>query len=288
MADRRTRRIEHDGPDGRWSLAFRVPEARLRPYVADIICYGEWGTCLSQRRELPSDTVTVIINLGPQLRVVHPAETATAYGEGDAFISGLSDTFALTETDGSQEGVQIRFTPIGAHLMTGLPMHRLANVVVPLENVFGPAVRELIARLHGCADWDRRFALVEAAIAARLCAAASMPEDVVWAWERLRSSDGRIAIADLADGLDISRKHLVERFRDAIGLRPKTIARVLRFRNAVRLLGGADAPAWADIALACGYYDQAHLIRDFRQFAGCTPGDFIRRRVAGQENIRAD
>jgi AraC-like DNA-binding protein len=66
----------------------------------------------------------------------------------------------------------------------------------------------------------------------------------------------------------------VARFREHIGLPPKTVARVLRFEQAVRLAEETEL-SWLEIALRCGYYDQAHLIRDFRAISGCTPGTFF-------------
>lgn len=90
---------------------------------------------------------------------------------------------------------------------------------------------------------------------------------------------GCLGIGRLAAEIGCSRKHLVAGFGSEIGLPPKTLARILRFARVLRRLDGADRPAWAEIALDCGYYDQAHLIRDFRQFAGTTPAAWLRRRL---------
>ena len=77
----------------------------------------------------------------------------------------------------------------------------------------------------------------------------------------------------------------VAQFRREVGLPPKTLARILRFHRARGLIvapGGAD---FAEVADLCGYYDQAHLIRDFREFAGCTPAEFRRRRLPDEHGI---
>jgi len=78
-----------------------------------------------------------------------------------------------------------------------------------------------------------------------------------------------------------SRKRLIDRFQTEIGVPPKTVARLIRFQHALRLIDGQTRPRWSEIVHACGYYDQSHLIRDFHQFAGCTPGELARRRMPG-------
>ena len=84
-------------------------------------------------------------------------------------------------------------------------------------------------------------------------------------------------IGDLTTALGCSRKHLVSQFRDQVGLPPKQVARVLRFESVVRALGDARPRSWTEVAMGAGYYDQAHLIRDFNEFAGCTPTEFVAR-----------
>jgi AraC-like DNA-binding protein len=78
----------------------------------------------------------------------------------------------------------------------------------------------------------------------------------------------------LAEELGWSRKRLAARFREEIGLTPKAVARVLRFERAVQLAERGDI-GWGRLARECGYYDQAHLIHEFRAISGCTPGTFF-------------
>jgi transcriptional regulator GlxA family with amidase domain len=88
----------------------------------------------------------------------------------------------------------------------------------------------------------------------------------------------------VADEFGVSARTLERRVLDHAGLPPSTLRRVLRFRRAFRLLDQAPPGTWSRIATSAGYYDQAHLIRDFRQFAGAPPAEFFR---AGPELARA-
>jgi AraC-like DNA-binding protein len=88
-----------------------------------------------------------------------------------------------------------------------------------------------------------------------------------------------VSFAELARDAGWSRRQFTARFTRAAGLPPKTFARVLRFQRAKALLAAAGGPSLSEIALDCGYYDQAHLNRDFRAFAGCTPTELMARRL---------
>ena len=103
--------------------------------------------------------------------------------------------------------------------------------------------------------------------------------EIAWAWRQLAQSDGRIAIASLTDELGWSPKRLIARFRAQIGLPPKQAARLLRFQRASEDLAPAAASDWCAFAQDYGFYDQAHLINEFRRFAGDTPDGLLRRRL---------
>jgi AraC-like DNA-binding protein len=102
---------------------------------------------------------------------------------------------------------------------------------------------------------------------------------VAWAFDRLLATDGRIQVGTLAGKIGWSRKHLVTRFNAEIGLGPKTLARVVRFNRVTALAEGRAGGGWADIAAACGYSDQAHLVRDFHDLAGTTPVAWLAQRA---------
>ena len=85
-----------------------------------------------------------------------------------------------------------------------------------------------------------------------------------------------------------SRKHLIAQFRDRIGLPPKRVARLIRFGRAVDRLTRQPHRGLAEIALDCGYADQAHLNRDFRQFTGGPPTEMMRRQLPDGGGTRGD
>jgi AraC-like DNA-binding protein len=180
----------------------------------------------------------------------------------------------LTEHDGRSDGMQVDLSPYAARVLFRVPMDSLAGRIVPLEDLLGRRAALLVEQLQETPDWAGRFAVLDATLAGWLTETRPPQPAVSWAFEQLRATHGRVRVAQLAEELGWSRKRLVAGFREHVGLTPKAVARVLRFERAVRLAEETDL-SWLEIALRCGYYDQAHLIREFRAISGCTPGTFF-------------
>ena len=280
--------VRHHSALGQWELVSRAPDPRLRPHVRVYQGYVERTPGVARRLEAPSGDVVLIVELGPAIRVVDPRDPAGATKPRHAFVAGLHDAYVLTESSGAQQAVEVKFAPIGAHLFLGLPMEAIANRAVELEDIFGASAHRLAARLREAPTWEARFALLDATIGARLRDARPPAAGVVRAWRRLNETGGCLGIGALAAEVGCSPRHLIAQFREQIGLPPKTVARVLRFQRAIRLLERDDGTGWAAIAHDCGYYDQAHFIRDFRAFAGRPPGDFLGRRLPDGGGVTGD
>ena len=256
------------------------PERDLRPYVRSYCGYDEETVAFSRRRELATPNPVLIVGFGAPIEVSFPDLRETT--QTSAFVSGASDHYALVDSFGSQRGVQIDLTPLGAFMLLGLPMHELANRTVELGDILGPDGALLPERLSEAGGWGARFKALDGFLAARMADAPRARPDVAWAWRRLCETEGRLRVGELAEELRCSRRHLSARFAEQLGLPPKTLARLLRFGRAARLLGASSAAepqrdrssdrlGLAEIAVECGYHDQAHLNRDFREFAGVSP-----------------
>lgn len=249
-----------------------APHPALRAHVRGYCGYDEDQADPLRRREVINGDVTLIVSFGPPMRLRHPLELRAAGETVGSFLVGMHAPVTITEHDGVSRGVEVNLTPFGGRMLLGLPMHEVAGRVVALDEVLGRLGAELPERLADAAGWEERFALLDSAIGRRMLAAPTPPPDVQRAWRRLAETHGRLPVGVLATELGCSRRHLAARFRDHVGVAPKAAARVMRFHHAMeRLQAGGDR--WADIALDCGYYDQPHLNRDFREFAGITPAE---------------
>ena len=250
--------------------ARRVPAPQLRPYVAGNAEAWEQSNGAAVRlREVPFPGVPLILNLGEPWHVETDGRAATL----DSFLAGLHTTPTFVHGAPSWACIELRLTPLGARRLLGRPMHELRNETVPLEDVL-PGAGELVGRLRDEPSWPARFELVDGFLLRRLADSPAPSPEVEWSWSRLHGSDGRAPIGELADELGWSHRRLIARFRDQIGLAPKTLARVIRFDRAVSALRASAASSLAEVAFDCGYFDQAHLNREFREFAGTSPAAF--------------
>jgi AraC-like DNA-binding protein len=282
----RMRVVRHESESDRWELVHCQPDSRLRGYISSYCLYDEQTASFQRRRELPSDRVTLIVNLGEPIRVGVHADDDRWSDQPAGFLAGLWDTYALTETRGSQRGVQVDLSAVGAHLLLGVPMHELTNRVVTLDELFGAGgtrLREAVATAPGR---ESRFALLDDFFLERLDDARSPVPSVTRALARLHQTGGNVRVRALADEIGCSSRHLIARFNEQVGVSPKLLARILRFERAVKHVDAGSG--WAEIAQDCGYYDQAHLTRDFNQFAGCPPGEFARRRLPDGGGVAGD
>jgi len=260
---------------GRQQFIDYEPPAHLRPHVISHQGYSERIERLIRRKALPHRAAVFVVNFGDPVTVIDPHTPSRTRTHPSTFIAGLHDQYVVLEQQGLSQGIQVNLTPIGARLFLGVSMHELANSGAHLEDILGPGARDLTERLRDAPDWPSRFAMLDDALTGRITSA-ELNEGIAWAWRVVDGTRGRAQIAAIADRLGVSHRHLIAEFREHVGLPPRTVGRIARFAGAVRLLQSGSARRWADIAIESGYYDQAHLVRDFRQFAGATPTEYER------------
>jgi AraC-like DNA-binding protein len=250
-------------------LVERGPHPALQRYVRGYYGFTEETAGPLRRREGPGSSIVVVISFEHEWRVGQALAPERPFERFTSFVAGMHDTSVLTEHSGRSEGIQVNISPPAAAVLLGIPMHELARRIVPFEE-FLP--KGLVERLADLPDWDARFDLLERALAERL-GDGPRPDGAAWAWDRLAETHGRVRIETLCRELGWSRKRLAARFREEVGLAPKTAARLIRLERATELAAaGVD---WAEVAYACGYYDQSHLVNEFRQVTGATPAQFL-------------
>jgi AraC-like DNA-binding protein len=269
----------HESPELSWEMVTRDAASFVRGHVREYTGYLERTARPLCRREVPGSDITLIISPDTELRLPDARDPSRPAARHTSFVAGLYDYAGLVEHDGFQHGIEVRLTPLGAHALFGLSMHELTNRVVALDDLLGRGAGELVGRLWDLPAWEPRFDMLDRLIAARIADARPPSTEVAWAWGRLRATRGRVAVGGLAAELGWSHRRLIARFREQVGMPPKTIGRLLRFENVFTALRHTPEPRLAELALDCGYYDQAHLNRDFREFAGTTPSAYLRARL---------
>lgn len=247
----------------------RQPAASLAGIVTDICGYREIRCGHFRIVEYASLTVPLVISFADPFAIGLGRDP----GDNDRFASFAAGIYAgpvIIESSGAACCVQVNFTPLGARQFFGLPMSELRDRMVGLDDALGFDGIALRERLGEASDWDTRFDIAEGFIAGRLAEANALSLEIAWAYRTVIASGGRTRVSAIAGEIGWSRKHLAAKFSDAIGIGPKTLSRIARFNRALSLSKRQDDD-WAGIAADCGYADQAHLVREFRQLAGETP-----------------
>jgi AraC-like DNA-binding protein len=274
--------------------AVRGPAAPLRPFITHYAGFRADGLIPGTETGIPSRHVHLIISLGKPVELVRMPSAAQDPASFTALVSGLQDAPAQIRRGENVAIVHLFLTPFGAQAVLGVPSAHLTSRVFELSDIWGNAACILIERLRAAASWRARFEILDETLL-RSLGPQETPRELAWAWGQLARAHGRRSIQSLAREIGWSRRHFTERFRASLGVAPKTAARIFRFERACRLIKD-ERPKLADLAVACGYHDQAHLTREWNALAGSTPRAWIARELpfiqdyelAGAEDIPAE
>lgn len=245
-----------------------TPHPSLRDVVLRYEGFEDRGGTPVTFRELPCTFVPIIVDLDAGWTIAHRGTSAHHLG---SFVAGVTDSVVVVGHRGTARCLQIDLTPLGARRLLGVPMSELANATVPVDAVLGTSGRRLVQRIGDAATWPERFAVVDRALRARLDSAPSIDSGVEWSLSRIARTSGAVSIGDLAAQLGWSHRKLITRYRDAVGLPPKRVARITRFERLTAAVRDEPTADWSEVAVACGYFDQAHLAREVRELAEVTP-----------------
>jgi AraC-like DNA-binding protein len=248
-----------------------VPAPSLRAFVSRYTGYRYEGFEPGVHAGLPSHHLTFVVSLGGPIDVGVMHDRAAPREQFAALVGGLHTQPAAIHHDGAQHGIQLGITPLGARALFGMPAAEIVALTLPLGTVLGRLAAELVDRLHAASVWSRRFAVLDQMLLQALRQPDEPSREITFAWERLTGSGGALEVGNLATEVGWSRRHLSERFRHEFGLPPKTMARIIRFDRARRMLIHAGRPSLGIVAATAGYADQAHMTREWREFAGASP-----------------
>lgn len=196
---------------------------------------------------------------------------------GEARVWGVHHGRFRRVLDGRETVFGVKFAAGGFRPFLHDPVGALANRSLPARELFGAAIDAIVPAMPNCTDLAAMAALIEPLLLARL-----PPPDPLAAQARslvARAADDReLMRADqLAERAALSLRALQRLFREYVGASPKWVIQRYRLHEAVAQLQAGRELAWAELALALGYYDQAHFIRDFRRLVGVAPADYARR-----------
>lgn len=226
-------------------------------------------------RVLPDGAVRLVFNLG--------AAPSAGEGAGEPVEAiGASAAPALVRLRGRIEGLCVTLRPGAAAALLGMPAGEIGGTAVHLDELWRGEGAELLARIAEARDDAARVALLGAALQRRLRASEASPQlsAAMHAAQRIAASGGRLALREAAASLGIGERRLQQLFHEHVGLSPRAWRRLARLHACLRALRSQEVPAWAAVAVEGGFYDQSHLVNEFRALCGLTPTEFRGQRVS--------
>ena len=252
------------------------PGPPLSAFV-DCLWYAEGAPQThSQERLLPNGEAAIIFNLRDDPIRIYDAQDLTRYNTyGCAVFSGARSNCFAIDTLQQERVVGIQFRPGGAFPFVRMPASEIENASVDLGDLWLGKAGEIRERLLAGSSVDSMLADLERRLLEQLVRPLELHPAIAYALDQFRLSAHTGRVAAVTGQIGLSPRRFIELFHRQIGLTPKVFCRVRRFQHVLRTIHLRRSVDWAQIALECGYYDQAHFIHDFQCFSGLTPSGYL-------------
>ncbi len=251
------------------------PPDHLKPFVE---CFFIWECTLLQPLQVespPSGFCSMVFNYGARYRV-RLMKTAESTLAPQVFLTGQSTCsyeLTLTENVGM---AGIVFRPAGLKTLFNLPLPELTDERIDLTEILkGKEIHKLADKISASVTARERVQLLMQFLNIRLLRNECRFDYIDFAANRIVNAHGVVPIKDLTSDIWMSRRQFERKFFEKVGLSPKYYARIRRMGYLCSLMAGKRKVNWQSLLFECGYYDQAHFIKDFTEFLGRTPTEYI-------------
>jgi AraC-like DNA-binding protein len=257
----------------------RIPRPPLSHFVEYLWFYRDLEVDHTKEKLLPDASVELIIDLGEGPKKLYDRRDILRYTSyRRCWISGMQNRYIVIGTEKGSSMMGVHFRTGGAAPFFGFPISELTANVVELDLIWKREILSLREQLQEANDPEAKFDLLAAYLTGKAQSRLEPDKTISAALAALHSWPV-MPLRELASRLGVSHKQMLARFDCRVGLTPKLTSRILRFRKSLAAAHGVPIPDWSDLAAACGYYDQAHFIHEFQQFAGMTPSEYHRNRT---------
>lgn len=237
-------------------------------------------------RVLPTGTAQLVVNLASDRINAYDCRSGRCCGTGPGTVlAGPRSTVGIIDGDAQYRIVGACIAAGRLPMLVPVPAHEVAESDVPLDCLWeAPAVERLRDTLLGARSAVARLDVLEAALIDRLHLCRLHPA-VACALDTFARHPSVARIDQVVRDSGFSARYLVDRFKAQVGLPPKRFSRVRRFQLAVARAHRGLSEEWAQVALDCGFYDQAHMVNEFRDFSGLPPSAYLDNRTIHQNHV---
>jgi AraC-like DNA-binding protein len=252
------------------------PSAPLDRFVEVIWTSADKGKPHPKERLLPDGSVELVFALRDERFPIYQGEGSdTCKTFRGSVICGPHSQFFAIDTTADTDVAGVHFKPGGAYPFLRVPSGEMHNAHVSLVDVWGTRADEVRERLLASKTPQAKVRMLEQALLAQLAGPPERHPAVAYALNEFHGASETQKISEVSGRLGLSPRRFIELFRKEVGLAPKLFCRVRRFQKVLRTIAAGRTVDWAEIALTCGYFDQAHFIHDFRAFSGINPSHYL-------------
>jgi AraC-like DNA-binding protein len=225
---------------------------------------------------MPNGEPSLVFNLnGDPIRIYDADDMECFASYSRAVISGARTNCFVIDTAQEERVFGIQFQPGGAFPFFRMPACEMENESIALEDLWPGVAREIWERLLAAPSIENMFRLAEQYLLAQSVRPLELHPAIRFARRQFCAGPHYVSVASVLGAVGLSQRRFIQLFHEQIGLTPKAFCRVRRFQRILERVHGTRDVDWAEVALDCGYYDQAHFIHDFRAFSGLTPGEYL-------------
>lgn len=258
----------------------RVPRPPLSYFVENLWFYQDLVVGHTHEKLLPDASMELIIDLKGAPKKLYDREDPTRHAPYQrCWISGMQRQYIVIGAEPGSSMMGVHFRTGGAAPFFGFPISELAGEVVELDLIWKCEILALREQLIETQSIDGKFDLLEQYLIRKAQTRLEPDKTIAVALAALGSWPV-VTLRDLASHLGLSHKQMLARFDCGVGLTPKFTSRLMRFRKTLGAISAASPdPDWSDLAVDSGYYDQAHLIHEFQEFAAMTPAEYRQKQT---------
>lgn len=261
-------------------MIYRIykPGLPLSQFIEFFFYYEGFHAEHSMEKLLPDGSIDLLIDLTETPKKLYHNEEATSYTVfKKSWISGMKTSYILIDASVSNM-IGVHFKPGGCYPFVDFPMLELNDLTVELDHIWNKdanTIREAI--LHELSI-DKRFSILENYFLQKGKNKMENHVLVHYSVSQLVQSPQMWTIKNLSDKTGITQKHLITLFKKYVGLSPKMFSRIHKFQKVIRLIEQQKKIDWSMLAYECGYFDQAHFIKEFQAFSGINPAAYLGKR----------
>jgi len=269
-------------------LQVYIPTPPLSSYI-DCLWYINDTVQYQRERILPTGNIEIMLNFGAPFRVYEHDNNDHFTLNHSAWIAGFQTDYIINEPVAETHMMGIRLKPFALPILIDIPAHEFHNQIIDIDLIWGRFVHDLREQLYCLPTVQDKFDHLEQVLRRRILLDNDKLQLVEYA-VCILGQQNSISVRDLCQHIGVSNKHLINLFKQSIGVTPKALSKVFRFQNALNTINPQTNIDWVEIAINAGYYDQSHFNKEFATFTGMSPSQYMtyRHHIYGETLEQGD